>query len=181
MGRRTPYTLLNRNNDFYDKKGELKDGYSFEGGSDMVARGTVATNVRSGAGKDGLSYKKGSRTVYSKETKATSAPAPAPKPIPKSAPKSEPKPKAPVEHSPEIQQAKERVKNYESDKSSPWDKSQATVQNSFIKSSSNNQQYDFASKSFDANESPKPNEKASAAQSKAQNFISKYSQYKSSN
>jgi hypothetical protein len=176
MGRRTPYTLLNRDSDFYDEKGQLKDGYSYEGGADMVARGTVATNVRSGAGKDGLSYKKGSRTVYGKETKATPAPAPAPKPMPRSAPKSEPKPETPVEHSPEIQQAKERVKNYESNMSSAWDNPQATVQSSFIKPSSNNQQYDFASESLDANESPKPNEKALAAQLNLDNFISKYSQ-----
>jgi hypothetical protein len=88
----------------------------------------------------------------------------------------------PVEYSPEIQQAKERVNNYESNTSSAWDKAQATVQSSFIKPSSQSnasQQFDFGSNTFEAKESSKPKEQAQAAQNQMQNFISKYSQYKS--
>ena len=97
-------------------------------------------------------------------------------------PKPAPKPKAPVEHSPKIQQAKDRVNAYESNKSSAWDQAQANVQSSFIKSSSSdtNKQYDFSADSFETKESPEPAEKAHAAQDQMQNYISKYSQYKSS-
>lgn len=110
---------------------------------------------------------------------AAAAPAPAPKPAPK------PKP---VEHSPEIKQAKERVSSYEknilSGKTSEdiYGQAQATVQSSFIKPSTQSsafQQFDFDSDTFEAKESSKPKEQAQAAQNQMQNFISKYSQYKS--
>ena len=92
----------------------------------------------------------------------------------------------PVKHSPEIQQAKSRVNQYENkykQGESPWEQAQANVQSSFIKSSDssvNNKQYDFASNNFNANESTKPNEKAQAAQNQLQNYVSKYSEFKSS-
>jgi len=95
MGRR------NQNSEFYKEDGaaqlfginerQLKEGYSYEGGPDMVARGSVSVNKRVGAGRDGISYKQEERTVYSKETKpkaAAAAPAPAP-PKPKPKPKKE--------------------------------------------------------------------------------------------
>ena len=97
-------------------------------------------------------------------------------------PKPAPKPKAPIEHSPEIQQAKDRVNAYENGES-PWEKAQATVQSSFINPSSSdtNKQYDFSADSFEAKESSKPNEQAQAAQNQLQNYVSKYSGYKSNN
>ena len=180
MGRRTPHRL-NRNSEFYDRYGRLKDGFSYEGGAGMVARGTVETNVSSGAGKDGLSYKKGSRTVYSREAKPASAPAPKPAPKPKPKPKPKAPPKEPIKYSPEIEQAKDRVNAYENGKS-PWEQAQANVQSSFIKDTdaNSNNQYDFSGNTFDANQSSKPNEQAQAAQNQMQNYISKYSQFKSS-
>ena len=167
--RRIPHQL-NKNSEFYDKRGQLKEGYSFEGGAGMVARGEVETNIRTGAGKDGTSYKKGSRTIYSQEAKPApaAAPAPAPAPAPKPVAKA---PKAPVEYSPEIQQAKDRVNAYENGKS-PWEQAQANVQSSFIKDtgSSSNNQYDFSANTF---------EQLVLAQNQMQNYISKYSGYKS--
>jgi hypothetical protein len=114
------------------------------------------------------------------------APAPAATPKPKAAPV--PKPKAPVAHSPEIQQAKDRVNSYEKDilsgKTSEdiYGQAQATVQSSFIKPTSSNptEQIDFSADTFEAKESSVPNEQAQAAQTQMQNYISKYSQYKSS-
>ena len=62
MGRR------NQNSEFYKEDGarqlfganerQLKEGYSYEGGPDMVARGSVSVKKRTGAGRDGTSYKK---------------------------------------------------------------------------------------------------------------------------
>lgn len=74
----------------------------------------VGSNV--GAGKDGM--KKGPDTAYYKVERApapAAASAPAPAPPPKPQPKPQPKPAEPVQHSPEIQQAKERVTTYEKD------------------------------------------------------------------
>ena len=65
-----------------------------------------------GTNRDGSEW----NTTWMKWNKAPTpqaAPAPAPTPAPKAAPK--PAPKKPVEHSPEIKQAKERVKTYEND------------------------------------------------------------------
>ena len=121
-----------------------------------------------------------------KQQKAQPAPAPTPPPA-APAPAPPPQPKAGTfKVSPEIQQAKDRVNSYENkskNQKSPWEQAQANVQSSFIKpsSSSPQQQYDFGSNSFDANESSKPNEQAQAAQSNFQNSMSKYSQYKSNN
>lgn len=111
--------MLNRNPKFFDS-GQLKDGYSYEGGPGMVARGTANYRVRSGGGKDGLRYSTGQRTIFGRESTPTAAPAAAPQSAPAPAPKPQPKPKPkptpkPVEYSPEIQQAKERVQTYEQD------------------------------------------------------------------
>jgi len=163
MGRRTPHILLNRKNEFFDN-GKLKDGYSYEGGAGMVARGTADYNVRYGGGKDGLDYRIEQRTVYGKEAQPTAAPAPAaaPPPAPKAAPKPAPKP-APVQHSPEFKQAKERANSYKSDiiAGKPSEEiyksksSQPTVENqdyskeTYINRDSNsNTQYDFSAKTF---------------------------------
>ena len=92
--RSTPHFGLNRKNDFYDKNGQLKDGYSYKSGNGMVARGTGDVSVRYGAGKDGTSYKIEQRTVYGKEAKPAPAPvikqAAAPRPAPKPAAKPKP-------------------------------------------------------------------------------------------
>jgi hypothetical protein len=179
--RRIPHRL-NKNSEFYDKRGQLKEGYSFEGGAGMVARGEVETNIRTGAGKDGLSYKKGSRTVYSREAKPAPAAASAPAPAPPPKPVEKKTEAGSFQVSPDIQQAKARVNAYENKSSTAWNQAQATVQRSFIKpadSSTDSKQYDFASKSFDQNESLEPNEQSQAAQYKVQNYISKYSRSKS--
>lgn len=116
MGRRTAHTGLNRNNDFYNKYGQLKEGYSFTGGNNMVARGTGDVSVRYGAGKDGTNYKIEQRTIYGKESQPKAAPQKAPAPAPKSKPKPKPKPEPePIKHSPEIQQAKASVAKYKSE------------------------------------------------------------------
>lgn len=107
MGRRTPHTGLNRNNEFYEND-QLKEGYSYEGGPDMIARGTGSYNVRSGAGKDGLSYKVEQRTIYGKAPEAApSAPAPAPV-----APAPEPEKAKPVGISNKLQNANDFLSNY---------------------------------------------------------------------
>ena len=109
--RRTPHSGLNRKNDFYDKYGQLKDGYSYEGGNGMVARGTGDVSVRYGAGKDGTSYKIEQRTVYGKEAKPAPAPAPAPRPAPQPAPKPAPKP-VPIQLSKTVAKAIGRAEAY---------------------------------------------------------------------
>ena len=158
--------MLNRNPKFFDS-GQLKDGYSYEGGPGMVARGTANYRVRSGGGKDGLRYRTEQRTVYGRVAQPTAAPAPAaaPPPAPKAAPKPAPKP-APVQHSPEIKQAIERVDAYKSDvmEGKPSEEiyksksSQPTVENqdyskdTYInRDSKSNTQYDFSSKTFAGN------------------------------
>ena len=109
--------MLNLNPKFFDS-GQLKEGYSYEGGPGMVARGTANYRVSHGAGKDGLGYSTAQRTIFGRESTPTAAPPAAPQSAPAPAPKPQPKPKTkpkPIEYSPEIKQAKERVKTYEQD------------------------------------------------------------------
>ena len=119
------------------------------------------------------------------KNKPATAPAPPSAPAPPPPPKEQSMAIEPPKHSPEIQQAKSRVNQYENkykQGESPWEQAQANVQSSFIKpstQSSASQQFDFGSDTFEAKESPKPKEQAQAAQNQMQNFISKYSQYKS--
>lgn len=56
--------ILNRGSKYYDKKGQLKEGYSFEGGPDSVATGTVKQSYYAGAGRNGLQQRTRDRTVY---------------------------------------------------------------------------------------------------------------------
>ena len=117
-----------------------------------------------------------------KKQKAQPAPAPAPAPPP---PKEQSMAIEPVKHSPEIENSKNRVNSYENKSKSSisaWEQAQANIQSSFIKptSSNVNQKVDFSSDTFEANQSSKPNEQAQAAQNQMQNYISKYSQSKSS-
>jgi hypothetical protein len=149
--------------------------------------------VSSGAGRDGLKVKTEKVPYYNIEKpKTVTKTVYKDKPV-AAPPKPAPKPKAPVEHSPEIQQAKDRVNSYEKDilsgktsediyGKSPWEQAQATVQSSYIKptSSNPNEQIDFSADTFEAKESSEPNEQAQAAQTQMQNYISKYSQFKSS-
>ena len=120
MGRR------NQNSQFYKEDGarqlfganerQLKEGYSYEGGPDMVARGSVSVKKRVGAGRDGTSYKNEKRTIYSKETKAkAAAAAPAAKQAPAkpAVPKEQSQKIEPVKASPEVAQAKAKVQAYE--------------------------------------------------------------------
>ncbi len=56
--------ILNRGSKYYDQKGQLKEGYSFEGGPDSVATGTVKESYSVGAGRDGLQQRTRDKTVY---------------------------------------------------------------------------------------------------------------------
>jgi len=116
-----------------------------------------------GGGRDGM--KKGSDTAYYKIEKPsthTSTAAPTPTPAPQAPPSTTPKPKEPVEYSPEIQQAKERVKSYENDVLSGKvseeiynpDYSKDTYIN---RGDSNDSQYDFSQSVFN------PQQKATQA------------------
>lgn len=58
--------LANKNSPYFDKQGNLKEGYSLEGGPGYIATGTAETRSYSGAGRDGLKLNKGSQTVYQK-------------------------------------------------------------------------------------------------------------------
>ena len=167
------------------KLADAPKGKSFDKASqDQKPSGYTIKKEYSGAGRDGQSVKEIKVPYYDKVQpkaapvqKAVAAPKPAPKPAEKRMEAGS------FKVSPEIQQAKDRVNAYEGNKSSAWDQSQATVQSSFIKpsSSSSSNQYNFSADSFEAKESPEPAEKAHAAQDKVQSYISKYSQYKSSN
>ena len=120
MGRR------NQNSQFYKEDGarqlfganerQLKEGYSYEGGPDMVARGTTSHRVTRGAGKDGRSQTTEQRTVYSKEAKpkaAAAAPAAKQAPAKPAVPKEQSQKIEPVKASPEVAQAKAKVQAYE--------------------------------------------------------------------
>jgi hypothetical protein len=178
---------------YFKSSGVLKDGYSFNGNA--AGAQEVGKYITGGGnvGKPGNGNNKRvggtSKTIYKlAPPKAAPAPAPAAAPKPTAAPVPKAPPK-PIEHSPEIQQAKERVNQYEKDilsgKTSEdiYGQAQATVQSSFIKptSSNPNEQIDFSADTFEAKESAEPNKQAQAAQTQMQNYISKYSQYKSSN
>ena len=167
-----------------DKKGrwELKDGY--EQREQSSSKNTLgAEAVYSNYEED---HEDGSDSnhwgIYKIQqpktvTKTVYKNKPAAKPKPKATPKS------PIEYSPEIQQAKDRVDAYENGPS-PWEQAQANVQSSYIKPSTgtdSNKQYNFSANSFNAKESSEPNEQAQAAQNQLQNYVSKYSGYKSSN
>jgi hypothetical protein len=168
---------------------EAPNGKSYDKAfQDQKPAGYNYKRVTSGAGRDGLKVSTEKVAYYDKVApKAAPAPAPAPAAAPPPPP---PKEQSlaiePVKHSPEIEQAKERANAYEdkskSKSSSAWDQAQATVQSSFIKptSSNLNQEVDFSSDSFQAKEASEPKEQAQAAQNQMQNYISKYSQYKSS-
>tara|TARA_R110002012_G_scaffold233723_1_gene407066 strand:+ start:1380 stop:1940 length:561 start_codon:yes stop_codon:yes gene_type:complete len=108
---------------------------------------TVGSTV--GAGRDGM--QRGPDTVYYKieQPKApapVAASAPAPPPV---APPVKKEPKGPVEYSPEIQEAKERVNKYESDIKS-GDTSEKIYNRSYTKESNLdfNNNLDFSSKTY---------------------------------
>ena len=101
---------------YFDAEGtRLANAYN-NGDKSVIRYQTGTTSFR--VGPDG----RGSRPAYGYMRKpAPAAPAPAaaparaPKPKPKPKPKAKEEPKAPIEYSPEIQQAKERVQAYEAD------------------------------------------------------------------
>ena len=101
---------------YFDLEGSrLANAYN-NGDKSVIRYQTGTTSFR--VGPDG----RGSRPAYGYMRKPApappapaAAPAPAPKPKPKPAPKAKKEPKAPIEYSPEIQQAKERVQAYEAD------------------------------------------------------------------
>lgn len=90
----------------------LKDGYSYQGGEDMVAVGEVGVSKAYGAGRDGGHHQMEKRMVYKK------APEPEEKEEKETAPVDEgPKgpepPEPPVTYSEKLVTAKERAKAYE--------------------------------------------------------------------
>ena len=169
-------------NYFHSHKQKLKKGYSYsnpDGDREAVYTHARIRGRRTSKNSSKTSHSRSPElTIYKISEKKASAPAPASKPAPK--PKAKAKPKEPIQHSPEIQQAKDRVNAYENGKS-PWEEAQANVKSSYIKNagSTSNEQYDFSSNTFDAKESSEPNEQAQAAQNQLQNYLSKYSGYKS--
>ena len=102
---------------FADQTGEsrpiLEEGYSYEGGEDMVAVGEVGVSKRYGGGRDGMHHKMESRTVYKKAPepeKEKEKPKAAPEP---EKPKGPEEPEPPVSYSEKLVNAKERVNHYE--------------------------------------------------------------------
>ena len=94
------------------------------------------------------SYKTEYLPIFAKEPATTPAPAPTPAPTPAPEPVKE-EPKGPVEYSPEIQEAKERVNKYESDIKS-GDTSEKIYNRSYTKESNLdfNNNLDFSSKTY---------------------------------
>ena len=89
----------------------LEEGYSYQGGEDMVAVGEVGVSKRYGGGRDGTHHKVEKRTVYKKapepeEKEETTAPV-------DEGPKGPEAPEPPVTYSENLVTAKERVKAYE--------------------------------------------------------------------
>jgi hypothetical protein len=118
--RRTPHSIK-KDPKYFDKRGELKPGYTYHPVNEGYKKvGSIKTQKRTGGGKDGTNWQiTGSKTIYKDGPSSKAAPAPAPQPKPKpEAKKPEPKKPEPVKHSPEIQQAKERVQKYQEDVSS---------------------------------------------------------------
>lgn len=115
-GRRTapsPHSL-NKNSDFYDKFGHLKDGYSYEGGEGMIAMGEGKVGTTRGAGKDGMVGGTINKMIYGKAPQALE-----PKPIIPSEPAAAPSKSMtestdPIEYSfsPEIIHAQKNVDEY---------------------------------------------------------------------
>ena len=100
---------------FNPEGSRLANAYN-NGDKNVIRYQTGTASFR--VGQDG----RGTRPTYGymrKPAPAAPAPAPAParapKPKPKPKPKAKKEPKAPIEYSPEIQQAKERVQAYEAD------------------------------------------------------------------
>ena len=92
----------------------LEEGYSYQGGEDMVAVGEVGVSKRYGGGRDGMHHKMETRTVYKK----------APEPEEKEGkveaaevekPKGPEEPEPPVSMSPKYVEAKERANLYENE------------------------------------------------------------------
>ena len=95
-----------------DPKSLVPEGYSLDKAyQDQEPEDYLHTRTTRGAGKDGMQTSN-SKTAYYKIEKPAGPASEAPASTPE-APEAETKPATPVELSPEIQQAKERVKNYE--------------------------------------------------------------------
>ena len=101
---------------FADQTGEkrpiLEEGYSYEGGEDMVAVGEVGVSKRYGGGRDGMHHKMESRTVYKKAPEPEKAKETKAAPEPEKA-KGPEEPEPPVSYSEKLVNAKERVNHYE--------------------------------------------------------------------
>ena len=92
----------------------LEEGYSYQGGEDMIAVGEVGVSKRYGGGRDGMHHQMEKRTVYKK------APEPEEKDDKKEEPKDEgpkgpEKPEPPVSMSEKYVEARERANLYETD------------------------------------------------------------------
>ena len=82
---------LNSGSEFYNEYGDLKEGYSYQGGNGTVAVGMGRVGGTRGAGKDGMQAYSEDRTIFGvppsstkePERKAQPAPTPPPQPEPK--------------------------------------------------------------------------------------------------
>tara|TARA_R110002050_G_scaffold11460_1_gene38604 strand:+ start:708 stop:1226 length:519 start_codon:yes stop_codon:yes gene_type:complete len=96
-----------------DPSSIVPEGYSLDKAyQDQEPEDYLHQRTTSGAGKDGMTTRN-SKLAYYKIEKPAGPPPEASAPTPEAEPKAETKPATPIEPSPEIQQAKERVKNYE--------------------------------------------------------------------
>ena len=76
---RTKNWFLNQNNEFFEG-GNLKEGHNYTGGGGRVALGTAEYSYTTGAGRDGIQYRRGTRTVFGPPPKVEAPPAPTPEP-----------------------------------------------------------------------------------------------------
>ena len=101
---------------FADQTGEhrpiLEEGYSYEGGEDMVAVGEVGVSKRYGGGRDGIHHKMERRTVYKKAPKPEESKQEATQEGPKG-PQAPEEPEPPVSRSDKLVTAKAITDQYE--------------------------------------------------------------------
>ena len=144
---------LNKNSDFYDKFGQLKDGYSYDGGEGMIAMGEGKVGTTRGAGKDGMVGGTINKMIYGKATqKSEHKPTIASEAT--STPEAKPTTFIPVEYqySPEIQQAQDRVSAYKNKallgdiSAQIYNSSDFTTKAEQIESFLDNKKYQFKSK-----------------------------------
>tara|TARA_R110001592_G_scaffold52697_2_gene161672 strand:- start:2503 stop:3105 length:603 start_codon:yes stop_codon:yes gene_type:complete len=136
--------------EYFNGDGTLKSGYTQREIGSNSNIGEVATyGQQTEDDDDGESQSWNYGIFKTPQQKAAPAPAPTPAPTPAPKPQPKPQPTGPVEHSPEIKQAKERVNKYESN-IKDGTTSENYAKDSYINRDSKRfNQYNFASKTFD--------------------------------